>query len=330
MNDFGKSDQRVDQRGAATPWDIEGEDWSALCRVLCAQYGTEIRRRQLAVQLGFPDGELPYATTPMDFWQEFRLSAEGGVVDWGFRELLSAVAARFPYNSDVIRLQARYGGAARSSGAEGRRERPARGSRSDRGFKVMVLGAEPGERSPVGVQAEMREIRAALPPHWDLVLCTATAPSDLVVLRREQPDILHLACHGGGGVLLLENADGLSHQLPAEDLAETLRLAADFHGHRLRAILLRSCESSEVAELFVGLADVVIAHRGQLDAGCSALFAGAFYRELVEAADMDVRTLRSVARIAAQDTVNTADLCRSVRTDLIVLPEEVSAMEVTE
>ncbi|AJT63902.1 hypothetical protein T261_2218 [Streptomyces lydicus] len=276
-------------------------------RALAALYSTPSRAEVLLHSAGYPADALPYAaTTSGEYWEQVSLNLTTGVMAQGRQRILAKAWERHQYNP-VFRQAASDSAFGPALPAAGR-------------LKVMVLGAEPDQHGVVRAPAELREIQSASPDRWHVVLCPAATSADLERIRRERPDILHLACHGSDGVLLLEEQEGLAHFLSADDLVETLRLAAQHYRHRLRALLLRSCESAEIAGLFTGVADVVIAHRGPLDAGCSTLFASAFYRELAVAGPPTPEVLRATAQIAAQDVINHADVCRSLRTDLIVLP----------
>ncbi|MFE5027978.1 CHAT domain-containing protein [Streptomyces sp. NPDC056656] len=277
-------------------------------RELATLYSTPTRAEVLLRSAGYPPDALPYAAaTSGDYWEQVSLNLTAGVMVRGRQRILAKAHERHRYN--LVFRSTRMASTPRSTPTAGR-------------IKVMVLGAEPARRGEVRAPAELREIQSAHPDRLEVVSCPAATPADLERIRTVRPDVLHLACHGDSGRLLLEDQDGEAHFLPATDLVETLRLAADHLGHRLRALLLRSCESAEIAGLFTGVADVVIAHQGALDAACSVLYAGAFYRELASNVNpLTPESLSATARIAAQDAVNRAGCCHSLRTDLIVLPE---------
>lgn len=197
----------------------------------------------------------------------------------------------------------------------------ASGRTADGRLRVMLLGAEPARygatRASAELRAAVREDRGRL----DVRLFPAAGGADLGEIRTILPHVLHLACHGTRDELILEDAVGEAHHLGADDLVSTLKLVSEHRGHRLRALVLRSCEGQEVAERFRPYADVVIAHHGRLDAECSVLFAAAFYRELSASPHTpDARAIGAAAHFAAQDTVNQVAMCRSVQTQLIVLP----------
>jgi hypothetical protein len=283
-------------------------------RALATVYNTPSKAEVLLRGAGYPADALPYApSTLSEYWEQVSLNLTTGVMADGRRLILARARERYPHHP-VFR-----GAVASALEPCAPVGIPGAGARR---LKVMVLGAEPARRGAVRAAAELREIQSEARDGLDVVACPAATASDLERIRRELPDILHLACHGSQAALLLEDHEGESHALPASDLVETLRLAAEHHRLRLRALLLRSCDGEEVARLFTSVADVVIAHRGALDADCSTLFAAAFYRELASRTKplLTAEHLSAVAHIAAQDVVNRAGFCRALRTDLIVLP----------
>ncbi|MEV0978789.1 effector-associated domain EAD1-containing protein [Streptomyces sp. NPDC049915] len=291
-------------------------------QALVSVYNTPSRAEVLLRSAGYPAAALPYApATLSEYWEQVSLQLTAGVMARGRSAILDKARERHPYNPVF----------SAAGPAHTRAARPLRNSEASERLRVMVLGAEPARRGTVRAAAELREIQAAAPDRLQILVRPAATADDLADIRRQRPDILHLACHGAGGALLLEDADGEAHILPAADLVATLRLATDNHGLHLHALLLRSCDSAEIADLFTGVADVVIAHRGPLDADCSTLFASAFYRELAaHPAPPTPAMLDAVAHTAAQDVVNRAGLCRSLRSDLIVLPRTPEPSEAQE
>jgi hypothetical protein len=73
-------------------------------------------------------------------------------------------------------------------------------------------------------------------------------------------------------------------------------------------VVLNSCDSASVAERFLAVADIVVAHRGPLDDECAILFAGELYT-----------TLRSVPDVGNAAVIAAAHIERSCPTDLTVL-----------
>lgn len=246
-----------------------------------------------------------------EFWGQVSSELEGGVMAAGRIRILAKAHEDHPFHPVFATANQ---GQPEPAGV------PAAGRKTDERLRVMLLGAEPAR---YGTTRASAELRAAVSEGrgLDMRLFPAARGADLAEIRSILPHVLHLACHGTRDELILEDAAGDAHHLAADDLVATLKLVAEHCGHRLRALLLRSCEGQAVAERFMPYADVVIAHQGRLDAECSVLFAAAFYRGLAASPHSpNARDIGSAARFAAQYTVNEAARCRSVQTQLIVLP----------
>ncbi|WP_432134807.1 MULTISPECIES: effector-associated domain EAD1-containing protein [unclassified Streptomyces] len=299
-------------------------------QALAEVYHSAGRARRMLRSAGFPAWAIPAGADTMgDFWGQVSSELEGGVMAAGRTRILAKAHDEHPFHpvfAAASRARPERAAAAPAAPVGATSAVPAGatsaapGRATDERLRVMLLGAEPAR---YGATRASAELRAAVREggRLDMRPFPAAGGADLGEIRSILPHVLHLACHGTRDELILEDAGGEAHHLAADDLRNTLRLVAEHRGHRLRALVLRSCEGQEVAELFTPYADVVIAHRGRLDAECSVLFAAAFYRELAASAHpADARAIGAAARFAAQDTVNQAAPCRSVQTQLIVLP----------
>jgi hypothetical protein len=153
---------------------------------------------------------------------------------------------------------------------------------------------------------------------------------DLSVIRAQRPDIVHFGCHGSEGALLFENADGEEDAVPAARVADILRRYRELADVRLRCLVLNSCDSTAVAELFRGTADVVITHTGPLDVGCANLFAANFYQEAAGLSRHDPRLaerLSNAAFLVAAETSLAEPTCAALEAGLRVLPAEPPASD---
>ncbi|MFJ9603484.1 effector-associated domain EAD1-containing protein [Streptomyces althioticus] len=283
-------------------------------RALAEVYHTVGRARLMLRSAGFPAWAIPAGANTMgEFWGQVSSELEGGVMAAGRIRILAKAHDEHPFHPVFA--------TAGQSEPEAT-EVPAARGRTDERLRVMLLGAEPARYGTTRASAELRAAVKEGRGRLDMRPFPAAASADLREIRSILPHVLHLACHGTRDELILEDADGDAHHLAADDLVGTLELVAEHRGHRLRALLLRSCEGQEVAERFTPYADVVIAHQGRLDAACSVLFAAAFYRELAASPrSPDARAIGTAARFAAQDAVNQAAPCRSIQTQLIVLSQ---------
>ncbi|MFD4829687.1 effector-associated domain EAD1-containing protein [Streptomyces uncialis] len=262
---------------------------------------------------GFPPMAMPAGAATMgDYWRRVSAKLAEGVMADGRRRILAKARSDYPYQP-LFRPAATDAPSPRRTAAG-----PGSGGRTT----VMLLGAEPARIGATRAAAELSRTLDEGGERLDLRAYPAATAASLDQIRRVRPDILHLACHGEDESLILEDPDGEAHRLSADDLAATLHLAAEYTGHRLRALVLRSCGGERIAERFLPYADVVIAHHGPLDGECSVLFAAAFYRELAAlSGPITTKDLHIAARLAAQSAVNRAAMCRTVATGLLVLPQ---------
>lgn len=287
-------------------------------RALAEVYHSAGRARLMLRSAGFPAAAIPAGASTMgEFWEQVSAELEGGVMAAGRTRVLAKAHDEHPFHpvfAAAVRDQ-------REPAAIPAQAPAASSGTADERLRVMLLGAEPARYGATRASAELRAAVREERGRLDMRLFPAAVGADLGEIRSILPHVLHLACHGTRDELILEDAAGEAHHLAADDLVSTLKLVAAHRAHRLRALVLRSCEGQEVAERFTPYADVVIAHHGRLDAECSVLFAAAFYHELAASPHPpDARAIGAAAHFAAQDTVNQAAVCRSVRTQLIVLP----------
>jgi hypothetical protein len=180
---------------------------------------------------------------------------------------------------------------------------------------VLYVGASPDDHARLRVDRGLREVLAIA--EWGGIVVEpvpAATASDLRRILATRPDIVHLACHGVGDRLLFEDIHGEEHAVSARQIVSTLRLYQEDAGIWLRGLVLASCDSAVVVELFRGTADTVVAHTGPLDDLCANAFAGLFYREVARRVD-----LAAAARLAARHTVLANESCAALETGLVVL-----------
>jgi len=315
--------------GAAAPGVPSGggphpdREWllPAEIQALVGAYRNSVQADLLLRSAGYPSWAVPAGAVTMgEYWAQVSAQLEAGVMAGGRVRILSAAATTYRFQPVFA---AAAGPPQASSESPDRRDGGGADRPSER-LRVMLLGAEPARLGATRAGAELREVLREAGDRLDVRAYAAATAAELDTIRTELPHVLHLACHGEEDAFVLEDESGEAHRLAAVDLAETLKLAAEHRGHRLRAMVLRSCGSERVAARFSPYADVVVAHQGDLSGECSVLFASLFYRELAACSHPPTATgIRAAARFAAQDTVNRADMCRTVKTGLIILPETV-------
>ncbi|MBT2510179.1 CHAT domain-containing protein [Streptomyces sp. ISL-98] len=232
--------------------------------------------RTLLHRAGFPGEHVPsqLGVTPLEFWYTVAAAISAGMVEDGRRQLLVTAGRDFPHNA-VFRAVTR--------------ERLPVGH-------VLVVGAGPHGSERVRADRELRAIQQATAGGPIAVdYCPAADVTDLGRVLDVRPDLLHLVCHGEGEQLVFEDPYGDAHRVPARDVAGLLRAYARHAGAELRGLVLASCDSEAVAELFTGVAETVVAHRGPLDDETAVLYARELYGLLER-----VPALDDAARIAAE------------------------------
>ncbi|MFI0980878.1 effector-associated domain EAD1-containing protein [Streptomyces sp. NPDC021093] len=230
--------------------------------------------RALLHRAGFPREHVPgqFGVTPLEFWYAVAEAVSAGIMEDGRGRLLETAARDYPH-SPVLRAVPRPAVA-----------------------HVLVVGASPHGSPRVRTDRELRAIQQAVaggPVAVDY--CPASDVTDLDRVLDVRPDLLHLVCHGEGEQLVFEDAYGDAHRVPARDVARLLGVYARYARAELRGLVLASCDSEAVAELFTGVVETVIAHRGPLDDDTAVLYAREFYGLLAR-----VPALDAAARLAAE------------------------------
>ncbi len=239
-------------------------------------------------QAGFPDAMTPsIALNAGDFWAEVSRKLRNGAFPDGRRKLIAAAYRRYPANDAF---------------AGGRLRR------------VLLVGASPDEGDTVRADRELREIQnAARLGHLEVASVLAAQVSDLRIISREKPDIVHLSTHADGESLYFESPIGEPQRTAADEVVATLAEYRDTSGVKLSGVVLSSCHGEGIAGSFLAIADSVVAFRGLLDDACAVLLTRRIYEELRETPD-----LTKAARHAAQDLSREGDCAAD--SELITLP----------
>jgi hypothetical protein len=187
---------------------------------------------------------------------------------------------------------------------------------------VFIVTASPKDQPGIDVDAEEVAIRDALAPLETaaLVRVESLAHAQMETLREAlrdmQPHILHFVGHGAmrpeGGVLLLEDEDGLSRVLPADDLRLMLQYTPT-----VQLAVLNACATAQGAadvprfdaqrsavlgvgpELVRAGLGAVVAFQFSFSDVSARLFAQDFYKTLarLEPADLAVARARELLRL---------------------------------
>jgi hypothetical protein len=236
---------------------------------------------------GFPAGQIPVAVSGQsrgEYWDLVNLAILGGALKSGADAIREAVLRKWPYN-------------------------PVFADPAGPVDRVLLIGAGPlpadgtGTGAVLRTEAEWAAVRAAAPA-LDVQYLPAASAADIRLILDRDPDILHLACHGRrGGVLLFPAGPGAApaRAVHAADLAGALlayqreRGAARGRG-LLHGIVLNACYSVDAARDLLPCAWTVVAHQDDLPDAQAPLLAGALYERLAL-----TRSLARAARIVAAE-----------------------------
>ena len=148
-------------------------------------------------------------------------------------------------------------------------------------IKVLLLSANPID-APLSIDEEFRAIDAKIRAsehrdHVHLIKHGAVRLEDLPgLLMRYQPHVVHFSGHGAAGAIELTSADGHSHMVQPETLANILRALKD----NVRVVLLNACQSAPQAEAIVSVIDCAVGMSDEIDDSAAIAFAAAFYEAL--------------------------------------------------
>lgn len=173
-------------------------------------------------------------------------------------------------------------------------------------IRVVFVGATPRQPAgdggisldPIDVEGERNAISAVAKEmhHIELVESYLNAQQrDLRKIIRLRPDIIHMACHGEGNKLILQDEHD-PRPVPAEWFAERLIEFQHDHGFKVSGIVLNACSGEIIGPILAEVVGTVIAHEHALDDPVAVRFAEEFYRELA-----GLPILGSAARSAASD-----------------------------
>ncbi|MEU8633216.1 effector-associated domain EAD1-containing protein [Amycolatopsis sp. NPDC048633] len=249
------------------------------------------RARAVLRSAGFPLAHLPVASglSRLEFWQAIDEALESGVLESGHRRVLAAARVVYPAHPVF---------------------------RATTVASLLVVAAAPADEGLIQPDREFRVIETAVERLSVTVdHCPAAELLDLRRILSARPDILHLICHGRSGELIFQDASGNARPVPVETLVSLLRTYRAEAGAALSGIVLGSCYGSEIVHALGEVADVVIAHEGDLDDECAIAFAGELYRTLP-----DVDDLGTAAAVAARHVAVSGDACASMADTLVVWP----------
>lgn len=245
---------------------------------------------------GFDVNQFPVAVAgqrPDDYWDLVNDLIIDGAIENGRLRLLDMGRDRYPYNPVFKR-------------------------------RILLLGASPvvaGTGSALDSLRIDEEYQAVLEAARGMIVeyrAFATA-ADIQYALDYRPDILHLACHGQGPMLMFH--DRLAHQpdprkaraIHAADLAAALLAYEREHQHRLNGIVLNACFGAEAALELRSCARTIVAYRGELADTAAAQVARELYTRLAPA-----RPLASAARLLKAELPMLDDRGRPVAAEIVI------------
>jgi hypothetical protein len=150
--------------------------------------------------------------------------------------------------------------------------------------KALLLAASPVGKTAISAAQEIQQLGDLLLLHrqrLDLAMRPAAGIDSLTtLLGKENPTVLHIACHGEGitsGMLRLVAADGWSCTVEAPDLLRLLKRAP-----RLRCVVLMACESAELARQISVQVGCAIGWKGGLPDSEGPTFSDRLWRSLID------------------------------------------------
>jgi hypothetical protein len=188
-------------------------------------------------------------------------------------------------------------------------------------IKVLLLSANPID-APLSIEEEFRAIDAKIRAsdhrdHVQLIPHGAVRLEDIPgLLMRHKPHVVHFSGHGAAGAIELTRADGSSHLVPPQALADIFRVLKD----NVRVVLLNACDSEPQAEAIVGVIDCAVGMSDEIEDGAAIAFAAAFYealgygRSIQDAFDLALVQLtaagadRSLAKMHKRRTVKPSEI----------------------
>jgi hypothetical protein len=288
---------------------LTDDDLDALIQAVSSAFRSPADANQLLLRIGYPRGDAPnFAYDHRNAWNQVFLELGNGVIPSPYRRVLTRALQKFPQNTAFRRLATTYLTDPGPGSAPGVRH-------------VVVVGASPGDAQRVRGDAELRAIRAALRDRGITVTpLSAAAATDLRELRDLKPDVLHLATHGNGADLyFVDSVDGeRTVPVPARQVVDLLATYRHDEMH-LKAVVLNSCHSAGVAQLFTAVTETVIGHRGELDDGCAVQFAKELYTALPGARSFAAAATSAAATAAVSDS-DGGLYCGDLPANLVVLP----------
>lgn len=149
-------------------------------------------------------------------------------------------------------------------------------------MKMLFLAANPIDQGNLRLDEEARDLKTQLGQvrgksiEIDVEHAWATRVDQIQSeILNAKPDILHFSGHGDTGVLIFEDADGNTHSVEGEALAELVSLVPS-----IKCVVLNACYSESVATLIAPHVEAVIGCDISISDDAAIQFTRSFYRAL--------------------------------------------------
>lgn len=149
--------------------------------------------------------------------------------------------------------------------------------------KILILGANPPDTEPLGIDSEIREIQNVIRAGSDrdkieVGIRLAVRPDDISqALLDEKPRLVHFAGHGGGRLQSFAAASeyGLMHLIPVEGLVE---LFGAFGRSSVECVIVNACDTELLARELSAVIPYAIGMRHPVHDKSAIRFSRGFYR----------------------------------------------------
>ncbi|KTR06960.1 hypothetical protein NS365_05545 [Aureimonas ureilytica] len=149
-------------------------------------------------------------------------------------------------------------------------------------MKVLFLAASPLDQDPLNIGREANDLKTQIATvrdpkvKVDVEHAWAVRADQLQSeMLNNRPEVVHFSGHGDTGLLVFEDRDGNSYDIPASTLANLIGLVGG-----VKCVVLNACYSDSMAGEMDAHVDAVIGCDDSIDDDAAAMFTRGFYRAL--------------------------------------------------
>lgn len=169
--------------------------------------------------------------------------------------------------------------------------RSTRPSRAGVRLRIALLVTNPDSRASLQTGVEARDIEAGIKlggqaDKVDLKIFLAPTFDTLIdALNTYKPDVLHFSGHGGGRMLLFDNARAGDDGGTTLDFDMVARLIS-MTSYKPKLLVLTACNTTDGADRFLDVTPAVVAMKDSIDDEAACEFSARFYRSLTSGASI--------------------------------------------